>query len=320
MIDEEILLVLKSSNDGYVSGEELSKTAGLSRAAIWKRVESLRNEGYDIEASPHLGYRLLGVPDSLIPSEIKWSLKTRTLGREVISYKKIDSTNTAAYDMAKKGIKEGVVVVADEQTKGRGRLGRTWASPARGGVYLSCILRPAMSPGEVPKLTLAASISVAKTIREVSGLTAVIKWPNDVLINSKKVSGILLEMKAEQDRLDFVIIGIGINVNTPLKLLPKIGTSIAGELGEEISRIKLTQVLLENLEANYRLVTNGDFSKVIDEWKDLTDMLGSRIRITLPNREFEGQAIDVDSDGTLLVRLDNGFIEKIFSGDVRLLR
>ena len=320
MIDEKILGVLKDEKGSHISGEELSRLAGVSRAAIWKHIEKLREDGYEIEASPHLGYRLVSVPDNLIPNEIKWGLKTKLLGREIISYKKIDSTNRAAYDLASKGVKEGSIVLAEEQTKGRGRLGRAWASPPEGGIYLSCILRPRISPSEIPKLTLTASVSVARAIREVSGLEAVIKWPNDVLIDSKKVCGILLEMKAEQDRLDFVIVGIGINVNTPGRLIPKGGTSVKEESGEEVSRIALTRKVLEDLEEEYLLLSKGGFPKIVEEWKELSHMLGSRVRVVLSNREFEGQAIDVDKDGTLLVRLDNGFIEKVFSGDVMMVR
>ena len=320
MIDEKILGVLKDEKGSHISGEELSRLAGVSRAAIWKHIEKLREDGYEIEASPHLGYRLVSVPDNLIPNEIKWGLKTKLLGREIISYKKIDSTNRAAYDLASKGVKEGSIVLAEEQTKGRGRLGRAWASPPEGGIYLSCILRPRISPSEIPKLTLTASVSVARAIREVSGLEAVIKWPNDVLIDSKKVCGILLEMKAEQDRLDFVIVGIGINVNTPGRLIPKGGTSVKEESGEEVSRIALTRKVLEDLEEEYLLLSKGGFPKIVEEWKELSHMLGSRVRVALSNREFEGQAIDVDKDGTLLVRTDNGFIEKVFSGDVMMVR
>jgi BirA family biotin operon repressor/biotin-[acetyl-CoA-carboxylase] ligase len=321
MIDEQILRALKGEASGYVSGEDLSRLAGgVSRAAIWKHIEKLREEGYEIEASPHLGYRLIAIPDKLIPSEIQWNLAAKILGREVISYKKIDSTNVAACALAEKGLKEGVVVLAEEQTKGKGRLGRSWLSPPHGGIYLSCILRPSMPPGEVPKLTLAVSLGVAKAIREITGLTAMIKWPNDILINSKKVCGILLEMKAEQDRLDFVIVGIGINANTPAKLLPRGAASLKGELGRDVSRIRLTQKVLEHVEESYGRLLKGGFSRILEEWKELTDMLGSRVKVIVPNREFEGQALDVDVDGALLVRLDTGFIERAPSGDVVLVR
>ncbi len=320
MIDEKIISILKNHRDGYVSGEDLSKDSGVSRAAIWKHVESLRRDGYEIEATPHLGYRLLRIPDKLIPSEIKSVLHTKVLGREVLSYKKIDSTNVMAYGLAEKGLKEGVVVLAEEQAKGRGRLGRTWASPPAGGVYLSCILRPPLPPSETQKLTLAASVSVARAIRETTGLPAMIKWPNDILLDLKKVCGILLEMKAEQDEVEFVIVGIGVNVNTPLKTLPKGATSLRAELGSDVSRIKLTRKILEELEAGYGLLKNNGFSKIVEEWKELSDMLGSRVKVTLPNRKYEGAAVDVDSDGSLLVRLDNGFIEKTSSGDVILVR
>ncbi len=319
MIDEKIISVLKSHRDGYVSGEDLSKSSGVSRAAIWKHVENLRAEGYEIEATPHLGYRLIKIPDKLIPSEIKSGLNTKIFARDILSYKKIDSTNVMAYGLAEKGLKEGVVVLAEEQVKGKGRLGRTWVSPPGCGIYLSCILRPSMPPSEIPKLTLTASVCVARAIRELTGLLAMIKWPNDILIDSKKVCGILLEMKAEQDKVDFVIVGIGVNVNAPVKSLPKGATSLKAELGEDVSRVRLTQKILESLEAGYTLLCKNGFPKIIEEWKEYSGMLGSRVRVLLPNREFEGAAADIDQDGALLVRLDNGFIEKASSGDVVLI-
>lgn len=319
MTDEDILKVLRSETSNYVSGEDLSKGAGVSRAAIWKHIEKLRSEGYEIEASPHLGYRLIAVPDLLIPGEVKWLLKTKILGRDVISYKKVNSTNVAAYGLAEQGLREGTVVLAEEQTGGRGRQGRKWVSPS-GGVYLSCILRPRLAPSEVSKLTLAASVGVARAIREMTGLIAMIRWPNDILINSKKACGILLEMKAEQDSLHFVIVGIGLNVNTQPALLPKGATSLKGELGEEVPRVPLIRRMLECLEECYVCIQKGDFPRAIEEWKGYSDMLGSRVKVSLPTREFEGQAIDIDTDGALVVRLDNGFFERASSGDVVLVR
>lgn len=318
MIDEKILTILRNNRETYVSSDELCKVGDISRAAIWKHVEKLREEGYDIEASPHLGYRLIAGPDALIPSEIKHGLKTRILGREVISYKKIDSTNTAAYLLAEKGLKEGLVVFAEEQTGGKGRHGRKWVSPPKGGIYFSVLLRPDISPNEIPAITLAAAVAVAKAIRELSGLDAMIKWPNDILIGGKKVCGILTEMKAEQDKADFVIVGIGVNVNTKFKYLPKGATSVREEMGavDNVSRVELAKKILERLEAEYVLTKDKGFSPVIEEWKSLSAMLGSRIKVSLPSRTCEGIAHDIDPDGALIVRLDSGVLERVSSGDV----
>lgn len=325
MLDEKILNVLRNNKDSYVSGEDLTKLADISRAAIWKHIEKLREEGYDIEASPHLGYRLVDIPDSLISGEIRWKLKTRVLGKTIISYKKVDSTNDIAYSLAEKGMKEGAVILADEQTKGRGRLGRSWSSPPKAGIYLSCILRPILAPNEIPRITLLAAVALAKAIRELTGLSATIKWPNDILINNKKICGILTEMKAEQDKVNFVIVGIGVNVNTPLKFLPKGASSIKEEMSksgrtEAASRVELAKKILENLEENYLKLKKEGFEPIIDEWKDLSTMLGSRVRVVLQNRTFEGQARDLDGDGSLIVRRDSGILEKVSSGDIIMVR
>ena len=325
MLDEKILTVLRNNKDSYISGEDLCKTANISRAAIWKHVEKLRGEGYEIEATPHLGYRLIRVPDSLIPSEIRWKLKAKILGREILSYKKVDSTNTVAYGLAKDGMKEGAVVIADEQSKGKGRQGRNWMSPSGGGIYLSCILRPSIAPNEIAKITLLAAVAVAKSVREVSGLSAMIKWPNDILINNKKICGILTEMKAEQDRVDFIILGIGINANTKAKSLPKGASSLKEELrhmgiAAEVSRIELVKKILETIDAEYCRLKKEGFDHIIEEWKHLSSMLGSRVKVVLPNRSFEGQAHDIDPDGALVVRLDSGILERISSGDIVMLR
>lgn len=325
MLDEKILALLREDTASYVSSEELCKLAGISRAAIWKHMEKLRTEGYDIEASPHLGYRLAGIPDSLIPSEIKWKLKTRIFGREVISYRKVDSTNDAAYELAEKGIKEGTVVLAEEQGKGKGRHGRSWQSPPKGGIYMSCVLRPRMAPNEIPRITLLAAVAVAKSIRKATGLDAMIKWPNDILVDGKKVCGILTEMKAEQDSVDFIILGIGVNVNTPARNLPKGATSLKEELRHagrktDLSRVEIAKKMLESLESEYHALKEKGFKPIIEEWRRLSAMLGSRIRVVLQNRTFEGLAHDVDPDGSLVVRLDSGVMEKVSSGDVVLLR
>ena len=325
MLDEKILTILRNSRDTYVSSDELCKLADISRAAIWKHIEKLRDEGYEIDASPHLGYRLLDVPDSLIPAEIKWQLKTKLFGKEVISYKKVDSTNTVAYSLAEKGMKEGTVVLADEQAKGKGRHGRSWVSPPRAGVYLSCILRPKIAPKEIARITLLAAVAVAKAIRNFSGLDALIKWPNDILINDKKVCGILTEMRAEQDSVEFIVVGIGINVNTKSKYLPKGATSIKEELRssgkeEAVCRIEITKKVLESLEEDYLLLRTKGFKPIIEEWKSLSAMLGSRVKVIMPTRTFEGQARDIDPDGALVVRLDSGLLERVSSGDVVMVR
>jgi len=325
MHDEKILKILRNNADTHTSSDELCKVTGVSRTAVWKHIEDLRREGYDIEASPHLGYKLVAIPDSLIPGEILWKLRTKIIGRSVLSYKKIDSTNDSAYALAEKGIAEGTVVIAEEQTKGKGRHGRKWESPPKSGIYMSCVMRPEMAPNEIAKITLLAAVAVAKAIRRFTGLEAMIKWPNDIIINGRKVCGILTEMKAEQDSIDFIILGIGVNVNTPAASLPKGASSLKEELGrpkksDGISRVGFVKYMLESIEEEYlRLRTKG-FTPIMEDWRSMSLLPGSKIKVLLPNRTIEGEAHDIDSDGSLIVRLDSGVLEKVSSGDVVMLR
>jgi len=318
-MEEEILRILKESKGEYVSGEEFSKRLNVTRASIWKYMEELRHIGYEIEAQPHLGYRLIGIPDKLLAHEIMWDLKTKIIGRKVYSYENIDSTNDTAYELAEEGAKEGTVIVAEQQRKGKGRIGRKWTSP-KGGIYISLILRPKLMPTEVSKLTLIAAVSVAQAIRGTTGLRCLIKWPNDILIGRNKLCGILTELKAEQDATSFIVLGIGVNVNTKASLLPKNATSICRELGREISKIDLTRLILEELENHYFVFRQGSFKAVIDEWKNLSAIFGRRVKVTAKTQTVEGQAIDIDEEGALIVRLDNGLHERILAGDVILVR
>lgn len=325
MLDEKILKVLRHNKDSYISGEELCKTADISRAAIWKHIEKLRSEGYEIDAVPHLGYKLKKIPDILIPSEIKWKLRTKVMGKGIISYKTVESTNDIAYELAEKGINEGTVIMAEEQSKGKGRHGRQWVSPSKGGIYMSCIMRPEISPNEIPRITLLAAIAAAEAIREATSLEVLIKWPNDIIIDGRKLCGILTEMKAQQDSVDFVVVGMGINVNTPVSQLPKGASSLKEELrrrGERnmLSRVELAKKILEKLEEYYNLMKSEGFEPIIDIWKGLSAMLGSRVKVILPNRSFEGTAHDITPDGALIVRLETGVMERISSGDVVMVR
>lgn len=325
MHDEKILSVLRNNTGSHTSSDELCKVTGISRAAVWKHIEDLRREGYDIEASPHLGYRLVSIPDSLIPGELRWKLKAKIIAKAVLSYKKIDSTNDSAYALAEKGIAEGTIVISEEQTKGKGRHGRRWESPAKSGIYMSCVLRPSMALNEIPRITLLAAVAVAKAIRRSTGLEAMIKWPNDILINGRKVCGILTELKAEQDSVDFIILGIGINVNTPIADLPKGASSLREELGllaksQRISRVDFAKSIFESLDEEYLRLRAKGFKPIMEEWRSMSALPGRKIKVLLPQRTVEGEAHDIDPDGSLIVRLDSGILEKVSSGDVIMLR
>jgi len=320
MLDDKILNCFKKNEEGYISGEEMSRELGISRAAVWKHIENLREEGYGIEAFPHLGYKLISIPDRLTEAELGWRLKTDIIAKKIYSYKETASTNDAAHDIAMAGEKEGAIVIAESQTAGRGRMGRKWTSPKSKGAYFSVILRPDILPKEVPCITLFSALSVAKTIREMLNLAAFIKWPNDVLINNQKICGILTEMNAETDKINFVIIGIGININTKKEELPKGATSIMEASGKELSRVEVVRGIFKNLDKYYKLFNSGHISGIIKEYKEFSNFLGTRVQVTYHDTKIEGYAADVDEDGALILRMDSGLNERILAGDVSMLR
>lgn len=319
-MEDKILAIFKTHKDTHISGEDLSEKLGVSRTAVWKHVEKLRKDGYGIEAQPHLGYRLIEIPDHLSSDELKWQLNTKIIGRRIYSYNVVDSTNTIAYRLAEKGQQEGTVITAEAQEKGKGRLGRKWISPKSKGIYLSLILKPDITPNQISQITLTAAVAVCLAIRKTCGVAALIKWPNDVLVGNKKVCGVLSEMNAEPDKVNFIILGIGINVNTKKELLPDSATSLKEELGQEVSRINLAKELLREIERQYAIFKSKGFAKIVEQWKNLSATLGKRVKCICHNRKIEGQAVDIDSGGALMVRLDGGFIEKILSGDVFVVR
>jgi len=321
--DDKILELFKNNTNSFLSGEEMSQSLSISRQALWKHIEKLRETGYIIEAVPHLGYKLLEVPKKILVPEIKWSLKTKVIGSEIHYYESVGSTNNIAYGLAIDGAKEGTVVIAEEQTKGKGRLGREWISPSKGGIYLSCVLRPEILPNEAPKITLVAAVSAVKAIRKFTNLTVLIKWPNDVLISDRKAGGILTELKAEIDKVEFVILGIGLNINTPRNALPKGATSLKEESksSADFLRVDFIRILLKTLESEYLKFKKDGFSSIRKELKSYSCTLGRHVSITTSaKKKFHGKAIDIDKNGALVLKLENASQKSFLSGDVTLLR
>ncbi|MCP4649983.1 MAG: biotin--[acetyl-CoA-carboxylase] ligase [PVC group bacterium] len=315
-METKVLNFLKDNRDFFVSGEDICRKLKVSRTAVWKHIQNLKRHGYEIVAQPHLGYRLEKIPDSLLPDEIVYKLKTKKFGQKVVSYASIGSTNDAAYTLAEQNAMEGTLVVAEQQTKGKGRMGRSWKSPHGEGIYASLILRPVITPEEAGKITLMAAVSIAKTIRQLSGLPAVIKWPNDIMIENEKICGILTEMSAELDMINFVVLGVGININTDSHKLPPGATSVCQKLGREINRVEFLRVLLLEMERHYEKIKKKKFTLIIDEWRNLSTTLGNRIKVKWRGRIIEGQAMDVDENGALIMRDDLGFLHHVLSGDV----
>ncbi len=279
-------------------------------------MQELREDGYDIVAVPHLGYRLISSPDKLLPAEIQFELGTKILGKDIRYFDSIASTMDAAFQLGVEGVGEGTVVCAESQTKGKGRLGRNWASPKGKGIYMSVILRPALTPADLTQLTLLGAVAVCEAVGKFCDVPAKIKWPNDILVNNKKLAGILTESSAEMDRVRFVVVGIGVNVSTPLSQMPPHSTSIKNETGKKVSRVVLMREILRSLESWYMTLGGNGFASVITRWKELSSTLGRHIRLVDPSGNVEGEAIDLDEYGGLIIRGENGLKVKRMSGDV----
>lgn len=314
-MQEKILDFLKKKQD-YISGDLISHHLGVSRQALWKHIQELKNLGYDIVAVPHLGYKLLSAPDRLFPSEVSRQLNTNFIGKKIYYFDNVSSTMNEAMQLGMKGAGEGVLVLAEAQTKGRGRLGRVWFSPKYKGIYLSLILRPKILSQEASILTLLSAVSVCEAIKTFLGLDAQIKWPNDIFFHQKKIGGILTELNAEMDEVNFVVIGIGLNVNNDKKALISSAASLKFEKKENINRIELLQEILRKIENNYLFFMKYGSKSIIEKWREFNITLGRRIRVYRHKEHIEGEAIDIDIDGGLLVRKDTGVTEKVMTGDV----
>ncbi|MFH1201718.1 MAG: biotin--[acetyl-CoA-carboxylase] ligase [Candidatus Omnitrophota bacterium] len=315
MIQEKILDFLKRKPD-YVSGDQISHRLGITRQALWKHIQILKDAGYDIVAVPHLGYKLISSPDRLVPFEVTRELNTKFIGKKIYYFGTVSSSMDVAWQLGIKGSCEGTVVIAETQTKGRGRLGRNWFSPKYKGIYLSLILRPKILPNQTPLLTLMSAVSICEAIREKTGLTCQIKWPNDILIHHKKLGGILTELNAETDLSRFVVIGIGLNVNNDKKTLFAGATSLKEQKKEEVNRLDLLQEILRKIEENYLVFQKKGGKPIIDKWRNWSVSLGRRVRVVCQKEHIEGEALDIDIDGGLLIRDDSGLTQKVMSGDV----
>ena len=314
-MQEKILDFLKKKQD-YVSGDQIAGRLGISRQALWKHIQELKEIGYDIVAVPHLGYRLESSPDRLFPFEASRDLNTEFIGKKIYYFDTVASTMNIAMDLGLKGAPEGTIVLAESQIRGRGRLGRAWFSPKHKGIYLSLILRPKILPTQASCLTLLAAVSICEAIKEITGLDTQIKWPNDILIRHKKLGGILTELNAEMDKINFVLIGIGLNINNDKKALIAGATSLKEQKKENINRIGLLQEILRKIESNYLHFQKNGAEPIIEKWRHYSVTLGKRVKVYCLKEHIEGEAIDIDIDGGLLVRKDAGVLEKIMSGDV----
>ena len=319
----KILALLRENMPEPVSGEEISLKLRASRTAVWKHIQSLKNAGYDIESVPKKGYILHKAPDLLRPEEIVAHLRTKWVGHH-INYTVCleDSTNNVGKKLADEGCADGLAVIAEEQTHGKGRLSRGWFSPPGCGVWCSVVLRPPFMPSEASKCTLLAAVAVIKAVNKYKGVHAKIKWPNDVLLNGKKMVGILTEMSAEFGKINYIVIGTGINTNVPKSIIPEelkdLAVSVADVAEEPVQRVQILADYLKNLEDLYETVLKEGFGPVLDEWRKYSDTIGQAVKVIAPDKIYFGTAVDIDEDGLLIVKKEDGVLEKVIAGDVSI--
>ena len=318
------ILRLLRTETGYISGEHLSKVLGVSRTAAWKHISALRKNGFNIEAVPSRGYRLISSPGSIDPHDVGVHLNSSRIGRRLEYLKHTTSTNADAFKLAENGAIEGTVVLADSQSGGKGRRGRVWASPAGVNLYCSVVLRPDIMPYEAPQLTFISAVAVARAIELTTSLTAEIKWPNDLLISGKKVAGLLNEMSAETDGINFVILGIGVNLNMATGQFPDDlrhpATSLFLESGSVVDRSRFAGTMLNELDRLYTDFLAHGFGPVREEWQRRCNANGRRVLVNDSGTECTGgQFVGIDTDGALLLRADDDVLHRITCGDVRVL-
>jgi BirA family biotin operon repressor/biotin-[acetyl-CoA-carboxylase] ligase len=321
-VDGRILELLRAG-EGFASGAALSRLLGVSRTAVWKHVKGLRSQGYRIEAVPAKGYRLIASPSLFTPLDLSAGLATRRIGSRLVCLKETESTNAVAFRLAEEGAPEGTVVFADAQSAGKGRLGRVWISPAGVNLYCSVVLRPPITPVAACQLTFLSVVAVARAIESCTELAPQIKWPNDILVSGKKVAGLLNEMNAETEKVNFVVLGIGVNLNMRLSQLGEgvrhPATSLLEEGGVEVDRVAFARALLKELDQLYdRFLVEGE-GPVRAEWLERSAIRGRSVRVSCGAREFSGEVQGVDAFGALLVRLPGGAVETVLSGDVTLI-
>lgn len=322
-----ILRLLKEAAPGYVSGGGLAKLLGVSRTAVWKYIGELRQEGYMIEASSRKGYRYLPSDEKLNSYEITNGLGTAVIGRVAEYHDSVDSTNNLAKKLASEGCIEGMTVIAAQQTAGRGRLGRSWDSPAGKGIYVSVVLRPDMAPAETQILTLAAAVAASDAIKAATGIRTGIKWPNDLVIDGKKICGILLEMSSEADRVNYVVLGIGINFSQDREDFPDelknraISLKMCADCREAadirpFSRLSVIRTLLYELDRVFKEILDGRNGNILERWRQYSITLGRTVSFRLQETVYSGTAVDITADGRLSVECSDGVRRDLYSGEV----
>lgn len=314
----EVLQLLRDSRE-YVSGQQICESFGISRTAVWKIIGQLKEEGYQIEAVQNKGYFLASSPDILSISELESRIRTKTAGRHLLYFDVTGSTNAEAKKQAESNAPDGLLVVADSQEQGRGRRGRSWEAPGGVNIYMTLLLKPSFLPEQASMVTLVMALSVAQAITDLSGLKAEIKWPNDIVVNKKKVVGILTELTMETDYIRHLVCGVGINVNQkdfPASI-SETATSLYLESGKAYSRAELIALTMERFEANYEAFCHqGDLSGLMAPYNKLLVNRQAQVKVLDPKGEYEGLALGINKMGELLVRKADGTEESVYAGEV----
>lgn len=318
---KQLIELLSKNEETYISGQQLSKDLNISRSAVWKHMKKLEQDGYDIEGIPRKGYRIKQHPDKVTPHTLQWGLDTAWLGQNIHHYPSVTSTQTIAHQLAQEGAEHGSVIIADEQTKGRGRLSKSWYSAKSEGIWMSIILRPEqIQPQQAPQLTLLTATVLAEVLTNNCHIAPKIKWPNDILVNNRKLSGILTEMQAEQDRIQYIILGIGMNVNQQNSTLPddirEIATSLSIESGQQWQLQPIIQQILQSLEKAYNLFITEGFSSAKKTWEQYAFRLGDVMKIKTLNEEWNGKLLGIEKDGALRFEDEEGTIHTLYSAEI----
>lgn len=317
---DSILTALRTAT-GWITGEALCTDLGISRMAVSKHVATLNEMGYVIESAHRKGYRFISAPDLLLPEEIRFQLQTKTFGRqEILYFKKIDSTNTCAKEAALAGCPEGTLFIAEHQTAGRGRRGRIWLSGPSHGLCFTLVMHPLFPARRLTLLPLLAAVAVSEAVQETTGLRADVKWPNDLLIGGKKICGILTEAGFDLDTIDYAVTGIGLNINTPADAIPDelktIATSLAIEAGKTFDRAAIARNVLYTFEQRYEQACADGFDAMLAAWRERSCTLGREVTIKQESGHIQGIAEAITPDGALLLRLPDGTLQTVLSGDL----
>jgi BirA family biotin operon repressor/biotin-[acetyl-CoA-carboxylase] ligase len=321
--DARLLAALRRDQGAALSADELAAMLAISPSECQAKLTALRKLGYDVEATPHQGYVLHSAPDILHRDDLmSLAAANHLIGRDIQVFSETTSTNDVADKLGRDGVPEGVVVFAESQTRGRGRLGRSWFSPPQKGLWFSVLLRPEVRPQAATQLTVAAATSIVRALQRHANVSADIKWPNDVLISGKKLAGILTEMSAELDRIKYMVLGIGLDVNLSRDELPEdlrgVATSLEIETGRKWRRADLAGAILAELDRDYGRVRAGEFPEIAEEWEGACSTLGQQVDVNIGGRVVHGRAESLDDDGALLLRTEHGRLERMVGGDVRV--